>query len=223
MMEKNEAQQQLKSFIDAGGYAPGDRLPSERELIDQLGVSRSTLRKGLDALEREGKIWRHVGKGTFISSHCEIGSYPHLSALSQQITPVQIMRARLSLEPAIAREAAANASTEVVIKLKEARDKAMAATSWEAYEKQDDAFHYAIAEATGNILLHSLFDHLNQVRRAVAWAQVVRATEQPASDHSSFAEHEQIVRAIEARDPMAAHKAMQNHLNSVSARLFGDV
>jgi DNA-binding GntR family transcriptional regulator len=57
---------ELRSFIAEGNYAPNDRLPAERELISRLGVTRATLRKGLDALERDGAIWRHVGKGTFV-------------------------------------------------------------------------------------------------------------------------------------------------------------
>jgi len=227
--ERNDARQQLKALIDTGGYEPGDRLPAERELISSLGISRSILRKGLEALEREGAIWRHVGKGTFVATSPSdttrsdnISSLPGLAALSQQVTPVQMMRARLSLEPAIAREAAANASAEAVGKLHKAHTKSKNTTSWEAYETQDDKFHHAIAEATGNIMLTSLFDHLNQVRRTVTWAQVVRSSKKPAKNHTSFLEHDVIVNAIEARDPNAAHKAMREHLNSVSARLFGD-
>ena len=67
--ERENAIAQVKAFISAGSYAPGDRLPPERELIDQLGMSRTTLRKALEALEREGTIWRHVGKGTFVGSN----------------------------------------------------------------------------------------------------------------------------------------------------------
>ena len=52
----------VKELISSSGYAPGDRLPPERELIGQLGVSRGTLRRALDTLEREGAIWRHVGR-----------------------------------------------------------------------------------------------------------------------------------------------------------------
>lgn len=221
-VERNDAQQQLKSFIDAGGYAPGDRLPAERELITSLNMSRSTLRKGLDALEREGTIWRHVGKGTFVSGPEDADIFPGLKKLSQQITPVQMMRARLSLEPAITREAAANASAEAVRGIRDARDRAVSATTWDAYEAADDAFHRAVAEATGNVLLRSLYEHLNQVHRAVTWRQVVRKSDAPPREHTSFAEHDSILAAIEARDPVAAHSSMRNHLNSVSARLFGD-
>ncbi len=220
--EKLDATATLRAFIAGGSYAPGDRLPPERELIFKLGMSRTNLRKGLDRLEREGAIWRHVGKGTFVAAQ-NIASGPGvLGDLSQQVTPVHMMRARLALEPALAREAAVNASDEAVIRLKLARDRAAAASSWDEYEAQDDAFHRAVGEATGNVLLLSLFDQLNQVRRAVAWNIVIRNTPRPPQEHSSYGEHDRITAAIEARDPTAAHAAMRDHLGSVSARLFGD-
>ena len=221
-MESNDALQQLRQFIESGDYAPGDRLPPERTLISSLGVTRNALRKGLDTLEREGAIWRHVGKGTFITTPQSLVTVPGLAELSHQVTPIQMMRARLSLEPAIAREAAANASGEAVQRIMAARDRASDAATWDTYEANDDAFHRTLAEATGNVLLLSLFDHLNQVRRAVAWQKVVRQSERPPSDHSSYREHDAIVDAIQQRNPAAAHTAMRGHLNSVSSRLYGD-
>jgi DNA-binding FadR family transcriptional regulator len=219
--DRGDAIAALRAFISAGAYAPGDRLPPERELIGSLDMSRTTLRKALDALEREGAIWRHVGKGTFVAAHGGGTGAGTLADLSQRVTPVQLMRARLSLEPAIAREAAINASDEAVVRVKVARDRALQSPSWDDYEAQDDAFHRSVAEAADNILLLALFDQLNQVRRAVAWNSVVRASTRPARDHSSFSEHDRITASIEARDPVAAHEAMRDHLGSVSARLFG--
>lgn len=213
----------LREFIKDGGYTPGDRLPPERELIFKLGFSRTNLRKGLDALERGGAIWRQVGKGTFVAAHSNVQGEGGLADLSQRVSPVHMMRARLSLEPALAREAAINASDDAVTRLKLARERAEAASTWDDYEAQDDAFHRAVAEATGNVLLLSLFDQLNQVRRAVAWNTVTRATPKPPKDHSSFKEHQKITDAIEARNPEAAHAAMRGHLGLVSARLFGEV
>lgn len=220
--DRGSAADALRAFIVDGGYAPGDRLPPERELIGSLAMSRTTLRKGLETLEREGAIWRHVGKGTFVAAHGSAIAIGSLSELSRQVSPVQLMRARLSLEPALAREAAMGASAEGVIRIRLARDRAAGASSWDEYEAEDDRFHRAVAEATGNVLLLSLFDHLNQVRRAVAWRAVVRTSVEPPRDHSSFAEHDSIAAAIEARDPLAAHTAMRDHLGSVSARLFGE-
>ncbi len=220
--DRTDAIAALTAFISDGGYKPGDRLPPERELIGSLGMTRNTLRKALDALEHDGAIWRHVGKGTFVAAQGSSLGTGSLAELSQQVTPVQLMRARLSLEPAIAREAALNASDEAVIRLKLARERCVEASNWDDYEAQDDAFHRCVAEATDNVLLLSLFDQLNQVRRAVAWNTVIRHSKRPERDHSSFSEHDNITAAIEARDPAAAHAAMRGHLGSVSARLFGE-
>lgn len=218
--DKEDAIAALTDFIRIGGYSPGDRLPPERELIVSLGMSRNTLRRALEALERDGAIWRHVGKGTFVAAYGGSAGTGTLADLSQRVTPVQLMRARAALEPAIAREAAINASDEAVTRIKVSKDRAADAQNWDDYEAQDDHFHRAIAEATDNVLLLALFDQLNQVRRAVAWNTVVRSSDRPDRDHSSFAEHNEIVAAIAARDPGAAHSAMRKHVGSVSARLF---
>ena len=188
-----------------------------------LGMTRTTLRKALDSLEHEGRIWRHVGKGTFIASQTGSERPARLAELSTKVSPVHMMRARLSLEPAIAREAAINASDSAVKKIFDARDRAIEAQDWDAYEAQDDVFHRTIAEATDNVLLLELFEQLNQVRRAVAWNSVVRHSQRPPRDHSSFSEHERIASAIAARNPVEAHAAMREHLGSVSARLFGEI
>ncbi len=219
ILEREDALAALTAYIVRGKYNPGDRLPPERELMVRLGLSRTRLRRALDAMEREGRIWRHVGKGTFLAAE---GS-ERLPELSRQVTPVQMMRARLALEPALAREAAMNASGDAVTRILLCRDRAAEAATWEEYEARDDVFHRAVAEATGNVLLLALFNQLNQVRRAVAWKTVVRGSARPPADHSSFAEHDRIAAAIEARNPAAAHAAMREHLGSVSTRLFGEV
>jgi DNA-binding FadR family transcriptional regulator len=218
--EREDAIARVRALIAAGDYASGDRLPPERELIDHLGMSRTTLRKALEVLEREGAIWRHVGKGTFVADHGGAGAIGSIADLSRQLTPVRTMRARLCVEPAIAREAAMNASGEAIIRMKLAKDRAAVAPNWTDYEVHDDLFHRSVAESSDNILLLALFDQLNQVRRAVAWGSVVRMSERPPQGHTSFVEHDRIAAAIEARDPAAAEEAMRQHIRSVSVRLF---
>lgn len=223
-IDVNDPVSRLRTFIADGGYKAGGRLPPERELTDELGMTRSTLRKALDALEREGAIWRHVGKGTFVAAGAN-GKSPGgaLVELGRQLTPFRMMRARLAIEPAIAKEAAINASGAGLTQMKVAMGRAHAASTWQDYETQDDIFHRTIAEASDNLLLLALFDQLNVVRRAVAWGSVVRQSVKPAADHLSFREHEAISAAIEKRDPDLAYEAMRIHLRSVAARLFGEV
>jgi DNA-binding FadR family transcriptional regulator len=214
----------LRGYILDGGFERGGRLPPERQLTEELGMTRATLRKALDALERDGLIWRHVGKGTFFAD----GEGPRAPSsavveLGRQLTPFRMMRARLAIEPAIAREAAVNASGEALMKMQRAIDRAKAATTWKEYEAQDDLFHRAVAEASDNLLLLALFDQLNDVRRAVAWGSVTRENARPSPDHTSFAEHDAIAQAIASRDAAAAYEAMRKHVGSVAQRLFGEV
>lgn len=218
--DQNDAVARLRAFIADGGYEPGDRLPPERELTGAMAMGRSMLRKALDQLERDGAIWRHVGKGTFVSNGTVAGVAGGLAELGRQLTPYRMMRARLCIEPAIAREAAINASGESMTRMRLAMERARTAPNWQDYEAQDDHFHRTVAMGADNLLLLTLFDQLNQVRRAVAWGNVTRDTVRPPADHKSFREHEAIAAAIEARDPEAAYEAMRGHLGSVSARLF---
>ena len=210
------ALQSVRAFIAEGGFGPGDRLPAERQLVETLGITRATLRRAFDALEREGLIWRHVGKGTFVAG----GTAPSdaVPRLARQTTPFKMMRARLTVEPALAREAAMNASGEALVRMELAIERARAAPSWRDYER----FHRSVAEAADNLALLAIFDQLNAIRRAVAWGTVTRATARPAPDHPSFAEHRAIADAIAGRSPDAAGQAMRAHLKSVERRLFGE-
>jgi len=219
--QRDEAVDRLHAFIAEGGYGPGDRLPPERRLIEMLGLARAALRRALEHLERDGVIWRHVGKGTFVA-RSQDGGGDALSGIAHQMTPIRMMRARLCIEPAIAREAAVNASGEAIARINGATERARAAASWAEYERQDDLFHRAVAEATDNLLLIALYGNLNRVQRDVAWGSVERRSQRPPANHSSFAEHEAIAAAIRGHEPENAAQAMRQHLQSVSSRLFGD-
>lgn len=222
ILDAGGALSNLRNYIAQSGLRAGERLPPERKLTSELGITRNTLRKALDALEREGTIWRHVGKGTFVAATAgDLEDMTKLPVeLGRQLTPFKMMRARLAIEPAIAREAAMNASGDVLARLHAAMERTRAASSWKSYETNDDEFHRAVAEASDNLLLLTIFDQLNIVRRAVAWGSVTRTTPKPHTNHSSFVEHEAITSAISQRDPAAAYEAMRTHLKSVSARLF---
>ncbi len=215
--------EKLRNFIAEGGYDAGQRLPAERELTERLSLTRTELRKALDVLEREGTVWRHVGKGTFLTDRNSDGATDALIDLGRKLTPFRMIRARLVFEPAIAREAAANASGDDLLAMQRAMERTRSATTWAEYEEYDDLLHLLIAKSSDNLLLVALFQQLNQVRRAVSWGNVVRETARPLPTHTSFAEHDAIAAAIAARNPEAAYEAMRDHLRSVSNRLFAEV
>lgn len=219
--KRDEATDRIRAFIVEGEYAPGDRIPSERQLIELLGISRTAMRRALDHLERGGFIWRHVGKGTFVSYGADDEDHSDSFAeLSHQLTPLKMMRARLCIEPAIAREAAINASKEALQRVSAEAQMARDAQNWADYERHDDQFHRAVALAADNDLLLAVFESVNRVRREVAGVTVTRSSPRPTAQHSSFAEHEAIVTALNAHNPDAAYKGMRRHLQSVARRLF---
>ena len=209
---------QLRAFIMQRGFAAGDRLPPERRLGPELGLRRSSLRKALEVLVREGVLWRHVGKGTFLADPSEGQGQAGLHALVRDISPADAMRARAAFEPAVAREAALHASAAAISHLRLLADRSRRCASWREYEVLDADFHRSVAEAAASATLLALFDQLNTVRRMVSFGQAKRAGPRPPDTHPSFGEHDDILAAIAARDPEAAESAMRRHLLSVANR-----
>ena len=194
------------------------RLPAERELGEALGVSRGELRKALAVLEKDGQIWRHVGKGTFVGSR-PVNETVAVSEIANRTNPADLMRARLILEPEIAREAALHATPDDIAAMRRAMAQTRAAKTWRQYENFDNLLHRQIAQACRNTVLVGLFDALNAIRRAVVWGRLRIEPAHPPADHHSFREHEQIVDAIEQRDLTGAANGMRIHLQSVGRRL----
>lgn len=210
---------QLRAYLARHRLPPNARLPAERELGDLLGVSRGDLRKALAILEKEGEVWRHVGKGTFVGSRPadELLSF---GQISEQTSPAEVMRTRILFEPVVAREAALHATPEDIHAMRKCLAASRRARSWRHYESWDNSLHTIIAQASRNTLLLALYNALNTVRRAVVWGQLRTAAEGPLGSHHSFAEHESIVDAIEHRDREAAAATMAAHLISVQRHML---
>ena len=155
--DKRDALSLMREMIAEGGWVPGGRLPSERALTKKFNVGRSALRRAFEKLEREGVIWRRVGQGTFLSELPTESAFEDVQNMSENITPMQLLRARLALEPMIAKEAAINATEVDVRSIKEAMTVAEKATTWHEYEVADDKFHLLIANATQNLFYFNVF------------------------------------------------------------------
>ena len=210
---------QLQAYLAQHDLPTDSRLPAERELCEVLGVSRGDLRKALALLEKEGKIWRRVGKGTFIGSG-PLEETVAIAEISGRTNPADLMRSRLIVEPEIAREAALHATQDDVLAMRRSLVQTRAAATWRQYENLDNLLHRQIAQASRNTVLLGLFDVLNAIRRAVVWGRLRVEPARPPADHHSFTEHDRIVDAIENRDLGGAATAMRSHLQSVERRLI---
>ena len=210
---------QLRAYLAQAELPEDRRLPPERDLAVALGVTRTELRKALGALEAEGQIWRHVGKGPFLGNR-PTDSLSDIAALAKRTNPAELMRARLIIEPEIARAAALTATPMHLAELRLCQSRTQEAATWRQYESWDTRLHRTIAEATQNTPLLGLFDMLNALRRAVTWGRLRSNPVKPEPDHHSFTEHEAIIAAIENRDMNGAAAAMRIHLQSVERNLL---
>lgn len=219
--DSNAALTQLRAWLAREGLGPKDRLPPERVLCQTLGVTRAELRKALAALEIEGKLWRHVGKGTFLGARPN-HELDRLGEIANATNPAEMMRARMVFEPAIAAEAAMFAVAQDFDAMVECLDCSRRAETWREYEKWDNRLHAVIASAAHNPVVDAVHELINAVRRAVAWGRLRAAPVRPPADHHSFADHEAIVDAIRERDAAEASRAMRRHLASVQDHLLGN-
>lgn len=200
---------QLRSLIDSGEYAVGSRLPTERELADQLRVSRPTVREALIALEVEGRVRIRVGSGIYVIDPSDATPAP--SAVIEG--PFELLRAREFLESAIAEQAARVATKDDIARI----DAALVAMEnvahpGEASMVHDRAFHVAIAGCLGNAVLVRVVGELFDQRLNPYFAQLAHYFENPSTWRTALDEHRAVRDAIAARRPMTAHDAMRDHL-----------
>ncbi|XWN29365.1 MAG: FCD domain-containing protein [Devosia sp.] len=211
----------LRQFVREADNGFNTRLPPERQLCQRLDTTRSELRKALAVMEAEGRVWRHVGRGTFIGAR-PVLDLEDVAFLGELASPAQVMEARLAIEPPLARLAAMHGVKSDFERIEAQCRRCREAREWRAYEAADDALHNAIAVATHNKLLVNLFDRLNTVRRATVWGQL-RSSRLPPRTHVSFAQHEDIASALWTRDADGAENAMRVHLVSVRDRVLASL
>jgi len=208
----------LKKNIHSGHYRLEERLPSERTLSENLGLSRSALRKILSLLEAEDLVWRHVGKGTFVGPRPAL-STEAFNVVTQKTNPLEIMEARLMLEPKIAAAAAQRASFQEIERLTHCAKRNDEAKDLETNEKWDVLFHETLVIATGNSLIISLYSGISKMRLSDDWCLKKQEWIVPGNWASFNKEHDAIVKAVRDRNEAKAEEAMFSHLISVKARI----
>ncbi|CAM5765027.1 GntR family transcriptional regulator [Labrys miyagiensis] len=219
MNSREQAIQGLIALMNGGRYPSGSQLPPERELMLELGVSRRALRYALEMLEAEGRLWRHVGKGTFVGTRPP-GRELGMSLVTASTSPAELMDVSLWTEPAFARVAALRASRMDIDNLRYLLARSTAARDPVTWDIWDVRLHRAIAEATHNALATAVFDSLNAVRDEGAWRHLRSDPTTSGRFEELSAHHREIVEAIAGHNPPAAEAAMRRHLHSVQHALL---
>jgi DNA-binding FadR family transcriptional regulator len=220
MTEMTDLPHRLRDLIETSGYRYNERIPPERELCEKLGTTRNQLRKALAELEAQGRIWRHVGRGTFVGAR-PVLNLQDITYLGDQIKPEHVLAVRFNIEPELSRLAACHARKTDCEQMLLCAEKCREAEDWRSYEAWDNNLHHAISRATRTQLFIYFFETLTSVRRSIVWG-LPRETSRPTADYSSFREHDEIVAAIVAGDGDLAAKAMRRPLQSVYSRVLPD-
>ncbi|MFT8242973.1 FadR/GntR family transcriptional regulator [Roseomonas sp. BN140053] len=209
----------LERALRSGRWAPGERLPTERALSENYGVARNTLRRALDALEAQGLIRRHVGRGTFRAEQDPAEPAPtEAGALS----PAEVMECRLIFEPELLPMVVARANQADLQRLEECLRGAEAAGDLAAFEHWDAALHDAVALATHNQAAITLSRSLARVRLQTDWGQLKARGATPARRAALQAQHRALVAAIRDRDRVEARRLMREHILFVQGYMFGE-
>jgi DNA-binding FadR family transcriptional regulator len=210
--------EQLRTLILSGEFPPGSRLPAERDLALQLGVSRPSLREALIALEVQGYIQVHMGSGIYI---CDPPSRSEEKYdLSREEGPLEVIRARALLEGEVAATAAKSGRKAHF----DAIEEALQMMEADAHKgiipiDADQLFHVRIAEATGNSVLVGVVKQLFEFRMGPLFDQLHSHFESGEVWSQAIAEHHAILKALRARDPDAARAAMKHHMGVAFRRL----
>lgn len=211
---------QLRALIHQGEFDVGSRLPAERDLAAQLGVSRPSVREALIALEVEGLVEVRPGSGIHVISREQAPSAKRLEPGA--FGPFEIIRARQLVECELAALAAAQATRAQVAGLREALALMQADVSAGKMPiRGDRLFHLRVAEAAGNAPLLHVVTELFDQRNTPLFEQMGHHFENEKSWRIAIAEHRVVVAAIAAHKVQAARDAMHLHLELSQLR-FAD-
>ena len=234
--QKNYMQiaRQIRNMIRDGKLTIGDRLPAERDLVQQFGASRASVREALSALEMLGLIECRGGQGNFIKADARDGTVDGelLRTLLQNHDPFEIFEARLQMEPSLAALAAERATEEERRKLSSQVEKLRALgarilseadrrPAIEEYMEEDRKFHLEVSRCSHNNVLFTVFSGVNLMMKETHWRGMKsKGLEEEKNVRAYAVEHEAILAAILARDPKAAEREARQHLVVLKETLF---
>ncbi|VXB08123.1 GntR domain protein [Burkholderia sp. 8Y] len=215
---------ELSERIRSGTLQPGDKLPTESEIMAQLGVSRTVVRESISRLQAARLVQTRHGIGTFVLEAGDHDRFQIEAAGDLTIRDVMaILELRISLEAEAAGLAAMRRTDENLAQMRRALDEfeRHIASGTENAVAADVAFHLELAKATGNRYFHSI---LSQLGNTIIPRTRVNSAALAHNDPGSYLdrvnrEHEDIYDAIERRDPEAARAAMRMHLSNSRERL----
>jgi DNA-binding FadR family transcriptional regulator len=210
--------EQVEAAIASGELAPGQRLPSERELVTQFGTSRATVREALRVLESNGLVRSRPGdpNGPEILPFSTRGLSKQLRRLAraEELTLAQLLVSRMMLDATANRLAAVLRSDGELADMEAAIDRMRAALDlgYDAFGEADLAFHEAVAVASGNTMIQVSNEVVRDTVLSIISDKIAHARNSRALMRRSLEHHEQVLDAIRSGDGPAAARASAQSL-----------
>lgn len=214
---------ELLEAIASGRFRPGERLPSEREMSDRFGVSRTVIREAIRSLSAKGVLEMSEGRGTQIATVSSTRVTEALElylrgAQSQELLrPEHIAEVRETLETRLVELACERATEEDLEAITAEHERMATSRDPQAAAAHDAEFHRLLARSTHNALFLTLIESINATMKAIRSTSLSLEGRLPVA----LKEHAAILDAVRARDPEAARLAMRRHLDG-SQRFYGD-
>ena len=213
---------QLRSLILSGEFSVGARLPAERDLARQLGVSRPSVREALIAMEVEGWVEVRTGSGVYVldrSSQAATAAASQPQIAPDEWGPLELIRARRVIEGEIASIAALQAKRKHITAMCKALEVMKKdATRGVLPLEGDRAFHTAIVESSDNVVLIETVQRFWDSRRGPLFERLGGYFENMESWCAAISEHETILQAVREHDAAAARLAMHAHMDNSHTR-----
>ena len=207
---------QIQRLIVDGVLTPGELLPPERQLAEQFGVSRNSVRDAIRALELTGFVIARHGEGNVVadvSADTLVAPIATLLLHKRKLV-AELLDVRRMIEPALAARAAVHASDEEIAHLEEILDRQRQKTGrGESTVEEDSQFHYSIALAAGNSVVRKLLDVLMDLLRETR----ARSLQVEGRLERSLAGHRRVLHAIQHRDAEEAERAVRQHLEEIES------
>lgn len=208
----------LINCIKTGQFAPGEMIPSERDLSKQFGVSRSSIREAFIALEITGWIEIRTGNGVYVSNPLPQQPAAHNE---EEFSLESLIKARQIYECTTAELAALNGTAEQRKKLAEISQKLTQLNiNNDEFLEEDRRFHLMISEMTGNDVLRDMMEYLWDKRNSRRFVRLERHYSESDVAREMNTDHQAITDAILAGDSGGARDAMNRHIQHVYDQLF---
>lgn len=209
--------EQIKSKIKSGEIKKGDKLPSEREMAELIGVSRTSVREAIRALEVVGLVESKQGAGNYIKTNFDNSLFEPLSVMFmlQESSVQEMYDLRETLELECAKLSAKNIEDNELALLTAIVDRMYLAGSEEESLELDIKFHYLIAKASRNVLLINMLDVISQLMDEFIQKSRMQILHEGNTKESLLEIHENLLRALKCRDESKVCNAMKEHFDLI--------